>query len=37
MIRVENVSKNFDNITALNDFSLNVKKGSIYGLVRTTL
>ena len=35
MIRVENVSKNFDNITALNDFSLNVKKGSIYGLVGT--
>lgn len=35
MIRVENVSKSFDNITALNDFSLNVKKGSIYGLVGT--
>lgn len=26
MIRVENVSKSFDNITALNDFSLNVKR-----------
>ncbi len=35
MINVENVKKSFDSTIALNDFSLHVKKGSIYGLVGT--
>ncbi|MBQ4339704.1 MAG: ABC transporter ATP-binding protein [Firmicutes bacterium] len=33
MIRVNNVIKSFDGFPALNGLSLNVKKGSIYGLV----
>ena len=33
MIRVSNVTKYFDDFKALDDFSLNVKKGTIYGLV----
>lgn len=33
MIQVKNVIKKFDNFTALNDLSLNIEKGSIYGLV----
>ena len=33
MIKVENLTKNFDGYLALNNFSMNVKKGSIYGLV----
>lgn len=35
MIKVESVVKKFDSTIALNDFNLNVKKGSIYGLVGT--
>ena len=35
MIRVEGVSKSFDGFKALTDLDLNVKKGSIYGLVGT--
>ena len=33
MITVENVTKTFDSFTALDALSLNVEKGSIYGLV----
>lgn len=33
MIEVESVSKSFQNLEALKDVSLTVKKGSIYGLV----
>lgn len=33
MIQVKNVSKSFDGFQALDGLSLNVKKGSIYGLV----
>ncbi|MBQ2889694.1 MAG: ABC transporter ATP-binding protein [Clostridia bacterium] len=33
MIQVKNVSKTFDDFKVLDDFSLNVKKGTIYGLV----
>lgn len=33
MIKVENLSKNFDNYKALDNISLHVNKGSIYGLV----
>ena len=33
MITVKNVTKTFDSFTALDDLSLNVEKGSIYGLV----
>lgn len=33
MIQVKNVSKYFDDFKVLDDFSLNVKKGTIYGLV----
>ncbi len=33
MIKVNNVSKNFDNFLALDNLSINVEKGSIYGLV----
>ena len=33
MITVENVTKIFDSFTALDKLSLNVEKGSIYGLV----
>ena len=32
-IQAESVSKRFNGITALNDLNLNIKKGSIYGLV----
>ena len=35
MITVKNVNKFFDDYHALNDLSLNVKSGSIYGLVGT--
>lgn len=35
MIRVEGVNKSFDGFKALTDLDLNVKKGSIYGLVGT--
>ena len=33
MIQVKNVTKYFDDFKVLDDFSLNVKKGTIYGLV----
>jgi ABC-2 type transport system ATP-binding protein len=33
MIEVESISKSFQDLEALKDVSLNVKKGSIYGLV----
>ncbi len=33
MISIENVNKSFGDFKALNDLSLNVKKGSVYGLV----
>ncbi len=33
LIKVNNVTKKFDEFTALNDITLDVKKGSIYGLV----
>lgn len=33
MIKVNNVSKNFENFLALDNLSINVEKGSIYGLV----
>lgn len=33
MIKVENVSKNFDGFQALNNLSMNVDTGSIYGLI----
>ena len=33
MIKVNNVSKSFDNFLALDSLSINVGKGSIYGLV----
>ena len=33
MIRVNNVTKYFDDFKVLDNFSLNVKKGTIYGLV----
>lgn len=33
MIKVNNVSKKFDNFLALDNLSINVEKGSIYGLV----
>ncbi len=35
MIKVQNVDKAFDGFTALRNLDLNVKKGSIYGLVGT--
>ena len=35
MIRIEHLDKSFDGFPALNDLSLHVKKGSIYGLVGT--
>lgn len=35
MIKVMNVEKSFDGFKALSDLNLNVKKGSIYGLVGT--
>ncbi len=33
MIKVSNINKTFDDIKALNDLSLNVKKGTVYGLI----
>jgi len=33
MIRVEHLTKKFDDFTALNDLNLHVEKGAIYGLV----
>jgi ABC-2 type transport system ATP-binding protein len=33
VIKVENLHKNFDELAALNDFSINVKSGSVYGLI----
>lgn len=33
MIQVKNVTKYFDEFKVLDDFSLNVKKGTIYGLI----
>lgn len=33
MIHLNNVTKTFDDITALDGFSMTVKKGSIYGLI----
>ncbi|MCR5481648.1 MAG: ABC transporter ATP-binding protein [Clostridia bacterium] len=35
MIKVKNAEKSFDGFKALNNLNLNVKKGSIYGLVGT--
>ena len=35
MIKVEKLSKKFDKIQILNSLNLNVKKGSIYGLIGT--
>ena len=35
MIKVINLDKSFDGLIALSDLNLNVKKGSIYGLVGT--
>ena len=35
MIKVNNLNKSFDGFKALSDLNLNVKKGSIYGLVGT--
>lgn len=35
MIKVQNVDKSFDGFKALHNLDLNVKKGSIYGLVGT--
>lgn len=35
MIKVNNLDKSFDGFKALSDLNLNVKKGSIYGLVGT--
>jgi len=33
MVQIQNLTKHFDNYTALSGFNLNIKKGSIYGLV----
>jgi len=33
MVQIENLTKKFDSFTALNSLNLNIKKGSIYGLV----
>ena len=35
MIKIENLTKHFDGYTALNNFTMSVNKGSIYGLVGT--
>ena len=35
MIRVEKINKSFDGFQALKDLDINIKKGSIYGLVGT--
>jgi len=33
MIEIDSVTKTFDGFTALDNFSMNIKKGSIYGLI----
>ena len=33
MIRIENVSKSFDNLQILKGVSLNIEKGEIFGIV----
>jgi ABC-type multidrug transport system ATPase subunit len=33
MIKVENISKNYDSVQALNQINFNVKKGELYGLI----
>ena len=33
MVQIQNLTKSFSGFTALNDLNLNIKKGSIYGLV----
>lgn len=33
MITVNNITKSFDDLVAVNDLSINIKKGSVYGLV----
>ena len=33
MLRIENISKQYGNYTALNDVSLHIPKGSIFGLL----
>lgn len=33
LITLKNVVKKFDNVAALNNLNMNVKEGSIYGLV----
>lgn len=35
MIKIENITKKFDGFKALDDFSLDIKKGSAYGLLGT--
>lgn len=35
MIKVDCINKHFDNFHALSDLSINIKKGSIYGLIGT--
>lgn len=35
MIKFENVTKKYDNFTALDDFSLEIRRGSAYGLLGT--
>ena len=33
MIKFENVSKNYDDVTVLKDFNMTVPKASVYGLM----
>ena len=33
MIKLENVTKYFDNFRVLNSLNMNIKKGTIYGLI----
>lgn len=35
MIKIENITKKFDDFAALDDFSLEIRKGSAYGLLGT--
>lgn len=35
MIKIENITKKFDDFTALDNFSLEIRKGSAYGLLGT--
>ncbi|MEG1620258.1 MAG: ABC transporter ATP-binding protein, partial [Eubacterium sp.] len=35
MIKVDHINKHFDSFHALSDLSINIKKGSIYGLIGT--